>query len=118
MVMIDKQQKLSLMEPKISFHVLNICILLKQTHKKLNKKPFIRRLKQKPQRDSAYWLSPSELFCSHSYTAQAVSKDGIAHSELGPSTSINNWEGASQKWPLANLIEAIFQLRFLLSKWL
>lgn len=31
-----------------------------------------RRLKKTLQRDSVYWLSPSKLFCSHSYTAQAV----------------------------------------------
>lgn len=132
MVLFDEQQKLSLMEPKLSIYVLNIDILLKQKKKNLyiskvivlvyflslwqtawpqevwKRKGFIwpislslrkseletegRRLKKTPQRDSAYWLSPSKLFCSYSYTAQAVSKDGIFHNELGPSTSISNWE--------------------------
>lgn len=30
MMLFDEQQKLSWMEPQISFYVLNICILLKQ----------------------------------------------------------------------------------------
>lgn len=57
-------------------------------------------LKHRPQRDTAYWLTPRLEFISLSYQAQVQAP-----------TPVSN-----QDCPLANLMEAVPQLRFPLAR--
>lgn len=57
-----------------------------------------------------WWLLAHSLLISN--TAQAhPPRDGATHSGLDPATSIISQDSSSQKWPHANLMEAILQLK-------
>lgn len=65
-------------------------------------------LKQKLQRNTAYWLSPHGLLSYLSNTTQAhLLRDGTAHSGLGPSPSTSNEENTLQTCSQAKMIEGI-----------
>jgi hypothetical protein len=72
-----------------------------------------QELKQRPWRNTAYWLDSHGLLSLLSYTTQAhLPTNGTTYSGLGSPTSMNNQQNASQMYPKLTLKETILQLSF------
>lgn len=66
-----------------------------------------RNLKQTLPRDADHYSTVLLVLNYFAYTVQAhLPRNGTAHSEQGPLTSVVNQDSLSQTWPWANLIDA------------